>query len=283
MKILKPLRYLFILGNFLLLFRNFCFKSGGTRIFIYCIILMDIALSISNSTICFYFNLYTRFSNDIFCDARLFHEYFFMSSILYIFSEQLECIIRSIVRHKRFVAGNFELSDITVHQLVQSQYLEKISEWSDAFSNVEEAIKLFNRIFGIQFSIMMSSTIFHVTSYLYDITDLIVNRHFDTLMVIIYLTRISIFHVQIFMLSSAGQRLCNNVEHLKRRVAKIFLLSVSDDRFYMATQDFLDHISTGETRIQAFGFIDVNMTLAPTFIMLYTSYTILALQFNNIV
>nr|WCC58020.1 gustatory receptor 35 [Papilio xuthus] len=377
MIILKPIRFLFILGNFLLLFRNISFKSRGTRYIIYCIIISDITLSIFNSIACFYFNLYKRFSdvlhlqvtlinsivliilsiyhskkfknmlyvlnsnndfmenddmylkklerkrkmfflvlilyvgvkiipslifsryysshvqpnlffiilkiNALFWDARFFYEYLLMCALLYTFSEQLECIIRSVVRQKRFIARNFDISDTSLHQLVQNQYLKKLSEWSEAFSYVEEAIKLFNGIFGIQFSIMISSTIFYVTSFLYEMTDLIVNRHIDIVIVINYLSRIIIFHIQIFILSRTGQILCNNVEHLKRCVAKIFILSLADDKFYKATEDFLDHISSGETRIQAFGSIDIKMSLAPTFIMLYTSYTILALQFNNIV
>nr|WCC57966.1 gustatory receptor 35 [Papilio polytes] len=374
MKILNHLRFLFVLGNVLLLFRNLSFKSRGIRCFIYCIILIDIIISISNGFTCFYLKLYKRLSdilhlnvslfnslvfvifsiyhsdnlkkllfvlnnfiikdemylkkfdgkrklllfavilyigvkivpsimfsryysfahelpllvpiifkiNAIFCDARFFYEFIFMCALLYVFSEQIECIIRSVVRQRRFVTANCAHSDATLHQLVKIQYLKKVSEWSHAFANVEEAIKLFNRIFSIQFSIMISSTIFYVTSFLYDTADLIVNRQFDTVILVNYLSRVIMFHTQIFFLSKAGQRLHNNVEELKRRVGKIFILSLTDDKFYKAAQNLLDHICCDNTRIQAFGSIEVNMSLAPTFIMLYTSYTILALQFNNI-
>nr|WCC57905.1 gustatory receptor 35 [Papilio memnon] len=377
MKILNHLRLLFVLGNVLLLFRNLSFKSRGTRFFIYCIILIDILISISKGVACLYFKIYQRlydllyfivtlfnsiiliifsiyhsdnfkkllivlnsqtnfiitdekylkkfdgkrkillfavilytgmkivpsimysryysFSNElplfviiifkinaVFSDARFFYEFIFMCELLYVFSEQMECIIGSVVRQGRFISANFEHSDATLHQLVKSQYIKKVAEWSHAFSHVEEAIKLFNRIFNIQFSIMISSTIFYVTTFVYDTTDLIVNRQINTLILINYLSRVITFHIQIFLLSKAGQRLHNNVEELKRRVGKIFILSLTDDKFYKAAQDLLDHICCDNTRIQAFGSIEVNMSLAPTFIMLYTSYAILALQFNNV-
>nr|WCC57748.1 gustatory receptor 35.2 [Papilio dardanus] len=380
MKIMKPLRFLFILGNFLLLFRNLSFKSRCTRFIIYCLISIDIIITISNSAVSLYFEIYKHnrianilqvnatllnsitllllsiyhsetfksllivlnsngdfmkkdemylknlekkriifllvlilyvgvkvvpswvfpkyvvyakdlsfFVNFIFktnailWDARLFYEYIFMCTLLYIISEQLECIIRSVVRQKRSVSAMFRVADTSPQQLECNRYIKEISEWSDVFSNIEEAIKLFNRIFRIQFSIMISLTIFYVTLFLYEMTDHAVHSQLSTIAILKFFSRHIIFHSQIFVLSRAGQRLQNNIEQLKRRVGKIYILSLLDDDFYKAAQNFLGHISSGYTRIQAFGPIDVNMSLAPTFIMLYTSYTILALQFNNVV
>lgn len=246
---MKHLRLLFVLGNVLLLFRNFSFKSRGIRFFIYCLILIDVIISISNGFTCFYLKLYKRLSdvlhlkvslfnsivfiilsiyhsdhlkkllivlnnftttdemcfkkfdgkrktllfaiilytgvkivpsimysryysfahelpllvpiifkiNAIFCDARFFYEFIFMCALLYVFSEQMESIIRSVVRQRRFVTANCAHSDATLHQLVKIQYLKKVSEWSHAFAHVEEAIKLFNRIFSIQVFILFTS------------------------------------------------------------------------------------------------------------------------------
>nr|WCC57747.1 gustatory receptor 35.1 [Papilio dardanus] len=222
--------------------------------------------------------------NVVFWDARFLYEYIFMCALLYIFSEQLECIIRSVVREKRFIHANFDNSDTSLNQLVCSQYVQKISQWSEAFSHVEEAIKLFNIIFGVQFSIMISSTIFYVTSFLYEMTDFIVHRHIGTAIAANYLTRITIYHIQIFVLSRAGQRLQNNVEHLKRRVTKIFVLSLTGTYFKTFSFNIISYYTSCRPRRRLpFGPLDVNMSLAPTFILLYTSYTILALQFNNVV
>lgn len=246
MKILKSLRFLFIIGNVLLTFRNSSFISRRKRYFIYIVILFDVLFSISNSIVCIYFKTHSRIADIVFVnflsfnstlflvlscyhaekfkemlkflesnnnfiaednvylknfgrkkimlkvamvtyvvsrllfpifyskdtsltnslphfvfiifkinsmwwDYRYVFEYLFISALLYVFSEQLECIIRSVVKHKRFIAVNFQLTNTNlVNQYVCNLYVEKISEWFQALTNLTEAIKLFNTIFGLQ-------------------------------------------------------------------------------------------------------------------------------------
>lgn len=66
----------------------------------------------------------------------------------------------------------------------------------------------------------------------------------------------------------------------QKLIYSIFI--ISDVQSYEVTKDLLQHISNGRTQIQAFGSINVDMSLPPTFIMLFTSYTVIALQFNNV-
>nr|WCC57799.1 gustatory receptor 36 [Papilio glaucus] len=216
-------------------------------------------------------------------DFRYFYEYLLMYALLYMFSEHLECIIRSVVEQKRLVAAELKLTGMTVpNDSICSQYVEKISEWFEAFKHVKEAAKLFNTIFSFQLAVMLTSAVFYVTFFLYDTSVLGIKDGYNSMKIIKYIVRLVIFHVHIIVLSRAGQRLHNNVEHLKRRIGKILISSLIDEKFYKATKDLLDYICYGQTRIQAFGSIDVDMSLPPTFIMLFTSYTILALQLNNV-
>lgn len=46
-----------------------------------------------------------------------------------------------------------------------------------------------------------------------------------------YLVKIVILHVQIFVLSKAGQRINNNIENLKRRVGKLLIGSLTSMYF----------------------------------------------------
>nr|WCC57906.1 gustatory receptor 36 [Papilio memnon] len=221
--------------------------------------------------------------NSMWWDVHYIFEYILISVLLYIFSEQLECIIRSIVKHKRFVAVNFQLTNTNLHnEFVCNQYVEKISEWFQALTNLTEAIKLFNTIFGLQLTVMLITGTFYVSLFLYDIAAFSVKHDFGNITIMTYAIRVVITLLVVLVLSRAGQRFHNSVEHLKRRVGKIYILSLVDEKFYTATKDILEYISCDQMRIQAFGSIEVDMRLPPTFIMLFTSYTILALQFNNV-
>nr|WCC57967.1 gustatory receptor 36 [Papilio polytes] len=378
MKILKSLRFLFIIGNVLLTFRNLSFISRRKRYFIYIVILFDILLSIINIIVCIHFKIYYRIADVLFVNFLLFNsmvfiilscyhaekfkdmlkflesnnnfidedniylknfgrkkimlkvamitylaiklifpifysrhksltislpyfvyvvlklnsmwwdfrfvfEYMLISALLYVFSEQLECIIRSVVKHKRFVAVNFQLSNTNLdNEFVCNQYVEKISEWFQALTNLTEAIKLFNTIFGLQLAVMLITGTFYVSLFLYDIAAFSVKHNYGNIIIVSYAIRLVITLLVVLVLSRAGQRLHNNVKHLRRRIGKIYILSLVDEKFYTATKDILEYISCDQMRIQAFGSIEVDMRLPPTFIMLFTSYTILALQFNNV-
>nr|WCC57903.1 gustatory receptor 33 [Papilio memnon] len=366
MKVLKPLRIFFILGNILLLFPNLFNFNKGKRVLISLIIIADILFSLTNGIVCAYYKLYYHFpdlmyfnlslfnsilfilltcyhsehykimftfldSNSLFVskddkylknfekrrivllvilipylvlktslplassryfgtsglelpifviailkvnsslyDLRFFYVYYILYVVLYLISEQLECMIRSIVKEKSFVATVFE------------QYKSITSEWSDVFTFITEAIFMFNKIFSLQMTLMFSSAIIYITLFLYDIAVLNTRGFYNNVILSKYIVKVVILHVQIFILSKAGQRINNNIENLKRRVGKLLIGSLTNVQSYEVTKDLLQHISNGRTKIQAFGSINVDMSLPPTFIMLFTSYTVIALQFNNV-
>lgn len=53
-------------------------------------------------------------------------------------------------------------------------------------------------------------------------------------------------------------------------------------KIYKETLNFLHLVSNRPIITQAFGNINIDMTLIPKFIMFCTSYTIVALQLNNV-
>nr|WCC57749.1 gustatory receptor 36 [Papilio dardanus] len=378
MKIVKPLRFLFIYGNLLLLFKNLSLISRRNRYFIYCVILLELFLSITNCVAYVYYKIYIRYAdiiynfvlfinstifvlfscyhaenlkkmltflesnnefvqkdimylkdfarkkiliivivithcglkilmpilyskffnwnpkipffiffilklNSLAWDFRCVYEYSLMFALLYLFSEQLECIIRSIVKHKHFVSSNYKLKDANwPNEFVCNQYIEKMSEWFYAVTLVTEAIKLFNTVFGFQLAVMLTSGTFYVTLFLYDTAAVSIKNEYDNILLLTFILRLVVTQLLVFVLSKAGQRLFDNVEHLRRLIGKIYILSLADDKFYDATKDMLMYMSCGQARVLAFGSVEVNMQLPPTLIMLFTSYTILALQFNNV-
>nr|WCC57844.1 gustatory receptor 33 [Papilio machaon] len=214
--------------------------------------------------------------------VRFFYSYYILYVVLYLISEQLECMIRSIVKEKTFVSTVFEQTETAVPDTMNSQYKNMTSEWSDVFTFITEAIIMFNKIFSLQMTIMFSSAIIYITLFLYDIAVISTRSLYDNFMLTKYLLKVLELHVHIFVLSQAGQRINNNVEILKRRVGKLLIGSLTNMQSYEVTKNLLEHISNGRTKIQAFGSINIDMSLPPTFIMLFTSYTVIALQFNNV-
>lgn len=65
-------------------------------------------------------------------------------------------------------------------------------------------------------------------------------------------------------------------------IEKSVLFSFSDKRYYNEVKGFLRIVSNPPLRTQAFGSIEVDMTLLPNFIMFIVSYTVIALQYKNL-
>lgn len=64
----------------------------------------------------------------------------------------------------------------------------------------------------------------------------------------------------------------------------IFLtFNVSGQDYYKATKNLLRLVSTRPIRTETFGSIPVDMSLVPSCVIFITYYTVIALQFNNIV
>ncbi|CAK1595992.1 unnamed protein product [Parnassius mnemosyne] len=86
----------------------------------------------------------------------------------------------------------------------------------------------------------------------------------------------------VLTLSSAAQRVHNNVATIKRRLGKLLIQSISNESCYHATKDLLRLVSNRQIQIKAFGSVTIDMSLPPTCIIMFTSYTVIALQFNNV-
>ncbi|XP_063623079.1 uncharacterized protein LOC134795177 [Cydia splendana] len=64
---------------------------------------------------------------------------------------------------------------------------------------------------------------------------------------------------------------------------KIFLIGKYDENKLKIVKQLLQIVTTRPIKVKAFGGIDVNKTLIPACLSIVASYTIIALQFNNIV
>lgn len=58
---------------------------------------------------------------------------------------------------------------------------------------------------------------------------------------------------------------------------------ISADVNFQPTKEFLQYISAHPIKTQALGFINIDMALVPKFIMFFTTYTVIILQFNNVI
>ncbi|XP_068632191.1 uncharacterized protein [Battus philenor] len=213
---------------------------------------------------------------------RFLFEFIFMYSILYFMSEQLQCITRSVERKKTLMPLIYDPKKMDVSPKVDNQYLNEISQWSLAYTYLTEASNLFNRIFGMQMTIMVVSVIAYICIVLYATAITIILNIYETFSLIKFVLKLIIYLTQIFSLSRVAQRLLNNVDNLKRCLAKLLIETLTDEESYRATKDLLRLVSSRPIRIQAFGSISVDMSLPPTCVMFFTSYTVIALQFNNV-
>ncbi|XP_028158357.1 uncharacterized protein LOC114351372 [Ostrinia furnacalis] len=99
----------------------------------------------------------------------------------------------------------------------------------------------------------------------------------------VYLTTLALMLCILYMLSRAAQRMENSADVLRRRLCKLLVLSQPSDDYHKATKDLLRMMSTRPIHARAFGCINVDMTLLPACVSFFTSYTVIALQFNNVV
>nr|WCC57746.1 gustatory receptor 34 [Papilio dardanus] len=222
--------------------------------------------------------------NTLLNDIRYFYEYFLLYAILGIISDQLDCIIRSVDKEIKYNSSYLE--KIQVNHIKLSiktiSYEKNVKQWSQIYSGIAESTDKFNDVFGIQMTIMLISAVTYITIFLYTITFLSVHGLYDTSTLIVYIQKTIIMQIQILILSYTAQRINNKVLTLRRRLGALLLDSVNDYNRYRITKDLLRFISYRRLQIKAFGSFSVDMTLPPSCVMLFTSYTVIALQFNNV-
>nr|WCC58019.1 gustatory receptor 34 [Papilio xuthus] len=254
-----------------------------TIIFILFVILKSIFVIVSLK---FYYLLRREFSvfltmcfriNSFLHDIRYFYEYLLLFSLLSLISDQLDCVIRSIDKEMEYISSNLE-----TFAMKTESYEKNIKLWSKIYSGIADTTDIFNDIFGIQMTIMLISAVTYITIFLYTITFLSVYGLYDTATLVVYVQKTIIMQIQILLLSYKAQKINNKVETLRRRLGRLLLDSLNNCNKYRATKDLLRFITHRRLRIKAFGSIPVDMTLPPSCVMLFTSYTVIALQFNNV-
>ncbi|XP_068632022.1 uncharacterized protein [Battus philenor] len=222
--------------------------------------------------------------NATLCHIRFFYEYCLMYTLLYVIGDQLECIVRSMEKDIKFVEATDEMIEInnTSSSVLQDK-IDRTAQWSRMYCRVVEEIDIFNNIFSLQICIMLITAISYQTIFLYAFTFLSVSSFQNPSILIKYALNISIAHILILFLSKSAERIKNNVKKIRRCLGRILIISLkSTYYFYRATKDLLRFISKRQLRIHAFGSIIVDMSLPPSCIMIFTSYTIIALQLNNV-
>nr|WCC57845.1 gustatory receptor 34 [Papilio machaon] len=222
--------------------------------------------------------------NKLFNDIRYFYEYLLLFIILALISDQLDCVIRSIDKETKYISSHPERNDVNniIFTVESDSYENNVKLWSQIYSSIADTTDMFNDIFGVQMTVMLFSAVTYITIFLYTITFLSVHGLYDTATLIVYVQKIIIMQIQILVLSYKAQKIKNKVETLRQRLGTLLLASLNNYKRYQATKDLLRFISHRRLRIKAFGSISVDMTLPPSCVMLFTSYTVIALQFNNV-
>ncbi|CAG5031759.1 unnamed protein product [Parnassius apollo] len=196
----------------------------------------------------------------------------------------LKCIIQLVVEETNTLDESFEeVEDGELRILTYKEQIKKIQQWSFVYTHLAKATKLFNVIFGLQITVMLVSAIAYISTFLYTFIFISVNVHKNKSWVLFKICiKLILNQAGILLLSKAAQKMQNNVDMLKRCLATLLTYSLHDIEMYRATKDLLRFVSKRPLQIRAFGSIVVDMSLPPTCVMLFTSYTIIALQFNNV-
>ncbi|XP_063825276.1 uncharacterized protein LOC135074825 [Ostrinia nubilalis] len=208
--------------------------------------------------------------NMLMSDFRYIFEYLVLYCVLHVIAEQLKSVTRSINCDSE--TGNDSNTLIT-----------EVDRWSVIYKHARESAKLFNYIFGIQLTIMLATAMFYYIIFLYTMASQSVAGRSTLKDTIVYLTTLALMLCILYMLSRAAQRMENSADVLRRRLCKLLVLSQPSDDYHKATKDLLRMMSTRPIRARAFGCINVDMTLLPACVSFFTSYTVIALQFNNVV
>lgn len=90
--------------------------------------------------------------NIIICEFRYIYQYFIVHSILFVISEQLNAITRSIDRDISAVRGAEDTvhGDDVISIPVEQDRLKRIDIWMSAYKNVNDSSNLCNAIFSVQ-------------------------------------------------------------------------------------------------------------------------------------
>ncbi|KAJ8728049.1 hypothetical protein PYW08_016434 [Mythimna loreyi] len=196
-------------------------------------------------------------------DIRYIFQYFVMQSILFVVSEQLKAITRSIdselssIKEKQENVEHAEnLSRVTVNY-------DKINKWEKAYQNINYSSILCNSMFSMQSTATTTTTTTTATQ-------------------LVYMCLMVVFLSALLLISRAGQQVQNSYEELRQKLCELCVHSLEHEKYYKLTKDLLRYMRTRPVRVHVFGTLDVNMSLLPSVVAFFTTYTVIALQFNNV-
>ncbi|KAJ8728050.1 hypothetical protein PYW08_016435 [Mythimna loreyi] len=100
--------------------------------------------------------------------------------------------------------------------------------------------------------------------------------------VIMNVYSMAVFLMALFMVSREGQKIQNNYRELRQRLCKLSVHTIENEEYYKLVKDLLRYVRTRTVRMHVCGFMDVNMSMLPCVVAFFTSYTVIVLQFNNV-
>ncbi|XP_063366427.1 uncharacterized protein LOC134654897 [Cydia amplana] len=207
---------------------------------------------------------------------RLHVEYNFICFTFHTISEQLQCITRSVVGRNLY---HCEDGDVT-----QTISIEK---WRQNYINVKKCTVFLNEIIGIQLaSSFCIIAMRYINTCYYSVVVYGLKGYLNIGMLLFY-GGMCISMWIIYATVQAAQSVQNSVSALTRCLKLLFVLEQAnehtDENKLKIVKQLLKIVTTRPISVKAFGGIDVNMTLIPSCLNIVAVYTIIALQFNNIV
>ncbi|KAJ8730194.1 hypothetical protein PYW07_017232 [Mythimna separata] len=143
-----------------------------------------------------------------------------------------------------------DVSRITVNH-------DKLSKWTKAYENINDTSNLFNLMFSKQ-------------------------RSESMMMMLVNLFSMIVFLMALFVISRGGQKILNSSMQLQQKICEFGLHALDNEKYYKCTKDLLRFVRTRPIRVHVFGTLDVNMSMLPSIVALFTTYSVIALQFNNV-
>uniref|UniRef100_A0A2A4K7Z5 Gustatory receptor n=1 Tax=Heliothis virescens TaxID=7102 RepID=A0A2A4K7Z5_HELVI len=215
-------------------------------------------------------------------DFRYIFQYFILDCILLIVSEQLRAITRSIDGELSAIMENQKnVGHVEGLPRVVLNY-EKINKWAQAYESINESTHLCNSMFSVQLTIMLLIVTMYYIILLYSIAIITVEGVHTTKSLVMNLFSMTVFLLALLVISRAGQKIQNSSEQLRQRLCELCVHTLGNEEYYKLAKDLLRCVRTRPVRIHVFGTLHVNMSMLPSIVILFTSYTVIALQFNNV-
>ncbi|CAH0719457.1 unnamed protein product, partial [Brenthis ino] len=169
--------------------------------------------------------------------------------------------------------------DLLPHELDITSF----NKFKVAYMNIKDTLNLINSIYGIQLTCMLisASALFIATFYVIASTGIEGYITWLDTMPKVFIILVTL--IAIFILSQSAQTVQNSVESLRRSLGTLIINLAPDNENFKTIKYFLRLISNQPLIIRAVGYVNVDMSLVPKMVMLVISYTVIALQFNNVV